>query len=290
MKDKNVVLDQDVREKMILSSLTSIFKKSKCEDNPNLRLVEEVTNLVDHPTALKGSFSADFLVLPEELLNLTMMQHQRYFPMKSLETGKITNSFITISNNQDEKKLIIDGNERVLQARLSDAKFFWDKNKRQNLVKNVSKLNGITFYKDLGTLYDKTQRVRQLASVIADIIGANKGDAEIAASICKADLVTDLVGEYPELQGVIGKYFAISQGFSPEIANAISEHYLPLGPSDKVPKDKIAICVALADKLDTLIGFFGIGLKPTSSKDPFALRRAVLGMIRIVIEKNYPSP
>jgi glycyl-tRNA synthetase beta chain len=286
LKDKNVVLDQDVREKMILSSLTSIFKKSKCEDNPNLRLVEEVTNLVDHPTALKGSFSADFLVLPEELLNLTMMQHQRYFPMKSLETGKITNSFITISNNQDEKKLIIDGNERVLQARLSDAKFFWDKNKRQNLVKNVSKLNGITFYKDLGTLYDKTQRVRQLASVIADIIGANKGDAEIAASICKADLVTDLVGEYPELQGVIGKYFAISQGFSPEIANAISEHYLPLGPSDKVPKDKIAICVALADKLDTLIGFFGIGLKPTSSKDPFALRRAVLGMIRIVIENK----
>ena len=129
-----------------------------------------MTNLVDHPTALKGSFSADFLVLPEELLNLTMMQHQRYFPMKSLETGKITNSFITISNNQDEKKLIIDGNERVLQARLSDAKFFWDKNKRQNLVKNVSKLNGITFYKDLGTLYDKTQRVRQLASLIADII------------------------------------------------------------------------------------------------------------------------
>lgn len=286
LKDKNVVLDQDVREKMILSSLTSIFKKSKCEDNPNLRLVEEVTNLVDHPTALKGSFSADFLVLPEELLNLTMMQHQRYFPMKSLETGKITNSFITISNNQDEKKLIIDGNERVLQARLSDAKFFWDKNKRQNLVKNVSKLNGITFYKDLGTLYDKTQRVRQLASVVADIIGANKGDAEIAASICKADLVTDLVGEYPELQGVIGKYFAISQGFSPEIANAISEHYLPLSPSDKVPKDKIAICVALADKLDTLIGFFGIGLKPTSSKDPFALRRAVLGMIRIVIENK----
>jgi glycyl-tRNA synthetase beta chain len=271
---------------MILNSLTSIFKKSKCEDNPNLRLVEEVTNLVDRPTALKGSFSADFLVLPEELLNLTMMQHQRYFPMKSLETEKITNSFITISNNQDEKKLIIDGNERVLQARLSDAKFFWDKNKRQNLVKNVSKLNGITFYKDLGTLYDKTQRVRQLASLIADIIGANKGDAEIAASICKADLVTDLVGEYPELQGVIGKYFAMSQGFSPEISNAISEHYLPLGPSDRVPKDKIAICVALADKLDTLIGFFGIGLKPTSSKDPFALRRAVLGMIRIVIENK----
>ena len=286
LKDKKIILDQEVRKKMVLEGLKSVFKKSKCEDNPNPKLVEEVTNLVDYPTALKGQFSKEFLELPEELLHLTMMQHQRYFPMKSLETNKITNSFVTISNNTDEKKLIIAGNERVLQARLSDAKFFWDKNKRQNLVKNVSKLNGITFYKDLGSLYDKTQRVRQLASLIADIIGANKGDTEIAGSICKADLVSDLVGEYPELQGVIGKYFALSQGFSPEIANAISDHYLPVGPTDRVPKDKIAICVALADKLDTLIGFFGINLKPTSSKDPFALRRAVLGMIRIILDNK----
>ena len=286
LKDKKIILDQEVRKKMVLEGLKSVFKKSKCEDNPNPKLVEEVTNLVDYPTALKGQFSKEFLELPEELLHLTMMQHQRYFPMKSLETNKITNSFITISNNTDEKKLIIAGNERVLQARLSDAKFFWDKNKRQNLVKNVSKLNGITFYKDLGSLYDKTQRVRQLASLIADIIGANKGDTEIAGSICKADLVSDLVGEYPELQGVIGKYFALSQGFSPEIANAISDHYLPVGPTDRVPKDKISICVALADKLDTLIGFFGINLKPTSSKDPFALRRAVLGMIRIILDNK----
>ena len=286
LKDKNIILDQNEREKMVLKSLSAIFKKTKSEDSPNLRLVEEVTNLVDYPTALKGSFSKDFLELPEELLHLTLMQHQRYFPMKSLETEKITNTFVAISNNKDEKKLIIDGNERVLQARLSDAKFFWDKNKRQNLVKNVSKLNGITFYKELGSLYDKTQRVRQLASFISDIVGANKGDTEIAASICKADLVADLVGEYPELQGVIGKYFAISQGFSLEIANAISDHYLPLGPTDNVPKEKIAICVALADKLDTLIGFFGIGLKPTSSKDPFALRRAVFGIIRIIIENK----
>jgi len=286
LKDKKIILDQEVRKKMVLEGLKSVFKKSKCEDNPNPKLVEEVTNLVDYPTALKGQFSKEFLELPEELLLLTMMQHQRYFPMKSLETNKITNSFVTISNNTDEKKLIIAGNERVLQARLSDAKFFWDKNKRQNLVKNVSKLNGITFYKDLGSLYDKTQRVRQLASLIADIIGANKGDTEIAGSICKADLVSDLVGEYPELQGVIGKYFALAQGFSPEIANAISDHYLPVGPTDRVPKDKIAICVALADKLDTLIGFFGINLKPTSSKDPFALRRAVLGMIRIILDNK----
>ena len=286
IKDKKIILDQEIRQQMVLKSLSAVFKRSKCEDNPSPKLVEEVTNLVDYPTALKGQFSKDFLELPQELLNLTMMQHQRYFPMKSLETGKITNSFITISNNTDEKNLIVAGNERVLQARLSDAKFFWDKNKKQNLVKNVSKLHGITFYKDLGSLYDKTQRVRQLASLIADIIGANKEDTEIAGSICKADLVSDLVGEYPELQGVIGKYFAMAQGFSPEIASAISDHYLPVGPTDKVPKDKIAISVALADKLDTLIGFFGINLKPTSSKDPFALRRAVLGMIRIIIENK----
>ena len=206
--------------------------------------------------------------------------------MRSIDEGKIINQFITISNNKDEKKLIIEGNERVLQARLADAKFFWDKNKKQNLVKLVSKLNGIVFYKDLGTVYDKTQRVRQLSSLIADIIVCNKEDTEIAASICKADLVTDLVGEYPELQGVIGSYFALGQGFSPEISKAISDHYLPLGPNDRVPKEKIAICVAVADKLDTLIGFFGINVKPTSSKDPFALRRAVLGIIRILIENK----
>jgi glycyl-tRNA synthetase beta chain len=286
LKDKKIILDHEERKKMILASLKTMFAKSKCENNPDMSLVEEVTNLVEYPTALKGKFSEEFLALPEELLNLTMKQHQRYFPMRSLSEGKIVNQFITISNNKDEKKLIIEGNERVLQARLADAKFFWDKNKKQNLVKLVSKLNGIVFYKDLGTVYDKTQRVRQLSSLIADIIVCNKEDTEIAASICKADLVTDLVGEYPELQGVIGSYFALGQGFSPEISKAISDHYLPLGPTDRVPKEKIAICVAVADKLDTLIGFFGINVKPTSSKDPFALRRAVLGIIRILIENK----
>lgn len=286
LKDKKIILDHEERKKMILASLKTMFAKSKCENNPDMSLVEEVTNLVEYPTALKGKFSEEFLALPEELLNLTMKQHQRYFPMRSIGEGKIVNQFITISNNKDEKKLIIEGNERVLQARLADAKFFWDKNKKQNLVKLVSKLNGIVFYKDLGTVYDKTQRVRQLSSLIADIIVCNKEDTEIAASICKADLVTDLVGEYPELQGVIGSYFALGQGFSPEISQAISDHYLPLGPNDRVPKEKIAICVAVADKLDTLIGFFGINVKPTSSKDPFALRRAVLGIIRILIENK----
>ena len=224
--------------------------------------------------------------LPDELLNLTMVNHQRYFPMKSEQENKIINSFLFVANNFDNKNLITKGNEKVIDARLSDAKFFWDKNKRQNLVKQVTKLNSIIFYQKLGTLYDKTQRIRQLSSVIADTIGANKEDTEIAGSICKADLVSDLVGEYPELQGTIGRYFALEQGFSQEISNAIQNHYLPLGPSGKVPKEKISIAVAVADKIDTLIGFFGIYEKPTSSKDPFALRRACLGVLRLITENK----
>ena len=164
--------------------------------------------------------------------------------------------------------------------------FFWDKNKKQSLVKQVTKLNSIVFYQKLGSLYDKTQRVRQLSSVIADSIGANKADTEIAASISKSDLVSDLVGEYPELQGIIGSYFATEQGFSKEISNAIQSHYLPLGPTGNVPKEKISISVAIADKIDNLVGFFGIDEKPTSSKDPFALRRACLGVLRLIIENK----
>ena len=150
------------------------------------------------------------------------------------------------------------------------------KNKKQNLVKQISKLNKIIFFKNLGSMYDRTQRIRQLSSIIADLVGANKGDTEIAGSIAKADLVSDLVGEFPELQGVIGSHFATQQGFSEEISNAIKEHYLPLGPKDKVPRSKISIAVALADKIDVVLGFYGINEKPTSSKDPFALRRNAL--------------
>ncbi|MEY4342721.1 MAG: Glycyl-tRNA synthetase beta subunit, partial [Pseudomonadota bacterium] len=224
--------------------------------------------------------------LPEELLILTMQHHQRYFPMRSVNNHKLISNFIVVANKDDIANKIIKGNERVLTARLTDAKFFWEKNKSQNLVKQVSKLKGITFYQSLGSLHDKTQRIRVLASFIADIINCKKVDAEIAASICKADLVSDLVGEYPELQGVLGKYFALEQGFSSEIANAISDHYLPIGPEDRVPKERISIAVALADKIDNLVGFFGINEKPTSSKDPYALRRSALGILRILIENK----
>ena len=286
LKKNNIILDHQERQSYIISNLEKNLKKNKCSLKLNNHLVEEVTNLVEQPNILKGKFHEDYLVLPDELLNLTMINHQRYFPMELDSTQNLTNSFLFVANNTDEKDLITKGNEKVINARLSDAKFFWDKNRKQNLVKQVTKLNSIIFYQKLGTLYDKIQRVRQLSSLIADTIGANKEDTEIAASISKSDLVSDLVGEYPELQGVIGKYFAIEQGFSKEISNAIENHYLPLGPSGNVPKEKISICVAIADKIDTLVGFFGIDEKPSSSKDPFALRRSCLGVLRLITENK----
>ncbi|EMH80362.1 glycine--tRNA ligase beta chain [alpha proteobacterium HIMB114] len=286
LEKNKIEINHIKRESKINIELEKLLKKNKCSFEINNALVDEVTNLVETPVILKGKFDSEYLVLPDELLNLTMVNHQRYFPMKSEQENKMINSFLFVANNFDNKNLITKGNEKVIDARLSDAKFFWDKNKRQNLVKQVTKLNSIVFYQKLGTLYDKTQRIRQLSSVIADTIGANKEDTEIAGSICKADLVSDLVGEYPELQGTIGRYFALEQGFSQEISNAIQNHYLPLGPSGKVPKEKISIAVAVADKIDTLIGFFGIDEKPTSSKDPFALRRACFGVLRLITENK----
>jgi len=286
LEDKKIIFNNADREKLITKNIHSFLKKNDCELEINQKLLKQVINLVEDPVVLKGSFLKDFLKLPEELLILTMQHHQRYFPMRSVNNHKLINNFIVVANKDDIANKIIKGNERVLTARLTDAKFFWEKNKSQNLVKQVSKLKGITFYQSLGSLHDKTQRIRVLASFIADIINCKKVDAEIAASICKADLVSDLVGEYPELQGVLGKYFALEQGFSSEIANAISDHYLPIGPEDRVPKERISIAVALADKIDNLVGFFGINEKPTSSKDPYALRRSALGILRIVIENK----
>ncbi len=286
LHEKRITFDNAEREKLITKNILSFLKKNDCELEINSKLLKQVVNLVEDPIVLKGSFLKDFLKLPEELLILTMQHHQRYFPMRSINNYKLINNFIVVANKEDIKNKIIKGNERVLTARLADAKFFWEKNKSQNLVKQVSKLKGIIFYQGLGSLHDKTQRIRVLASFIADIVNCRKDDAEIAASICKADLVSDLVGEYPELQGVLGKYFAVEQGFSLEIANAISDHYLPVGPEDRVPKEKISIAVALADKIDNLVGFFGINEKPTSSKDPYALRRSALGILRILIENR----
>ena len=198
----------------------------------------------------------------------------------------LTNIFLFVSNLPDKKGYIKTGNQRVIEARLSDAKFFWDKNKTQNLVKQVGKLKNLSFFNQLGTFYDRTQRLRKLASLISDQLNLNKEKLEIASSICKADLVSDLVGEYPELQGTMGKYFALEQGFEEDVSLAISDHYLPIGFNSEVPKKPIGSAVALIDKIDMLVGFFGIGEKPTSSKDPFALRRSAIGLLRIITENK----
>ena len=214
-----------------------------------------------------------------------MQHHQKYFPLFD-ESNRLTNSFILIANLKDKKGFIKMGNQRVIEARLSDAKFFWEKNKRQNLVKQVGKLKNLSFFKQLGTFFDRTQRLRKMAPLISDQLNISKEKVEIASSICKADLVSDLVGEYPELQGVMGKYFAKEQGFEDDVALAISDHYLPIGLDSELPKKQLGSAVAIIDKIDSLVGFFGINEKPTSSKDPFALRRTAIGLLRTIIENK----
>ena len=285
LKSQKIVLDQAKRKKIIIKRFNNICNSKKLKNHFNERLIEEVVNLVEKPNVIIGKFDTIYLKIPQEILILTMQQHQKYFPLFDTD-GKLTNLFLFVANLSDKRGYIKTGNQRVIEARLSDAKFFWDKNKTQSLVKQVSKLKNLTFFSELGTLYDKTQRLRKLASLISDHLNINKEKVEIAASICKADLVSDLVAEFPELQGTMGKYFAIEQGFEKDISSAISDHYLPSGLNNSVPKMPIGVTVSIADKIDTLIGFFGINEKPTSSKDPFALRRTAIGLLRIITENK----
>ena len=216
-----------------------------------------------------------------------MQYHQKYFPTFD-NKGGITNEFLVVSNKKDLKGLIKLGNERVVEARLTDAKFFWQKDKSQNLVKQVSNLKSMNYFKGLGSYFDKVQRMRKLGGMLSDELLISKEKAELSASISKVDLLSELVGEFPELQGIMGGYFSEAQGFDKDVALSISEQYLPSGSGSKVPKKPFSIALALSDKIDTLVGFFGINQKPTSSKDPFALRRLTLGVIRIIVEnKNH---
>ena len=214
-----------------------------------------------------------------------MEKHQRYFPIFD-SRERLTNNFFVVANKKDEKKFIIEGNKRVIEARLADAKFFWDKDRSKNLIKQIANLKSVTFYEKLGTVYDKTQRLRKLAGFLSDDLNISKEKVQVAASISKSDLCSDLVGEYPELQGVMGKYFALAQGFEEDIANSVSDHYLPIGLTSALPKKPFSYSISIVDKIDTLVGFFVINEKPTSSKDPFALRRAAIGLLRIIIENK----
>ena len=285
LKSKNIVLDHEKRKEIILKKFKNICNLKKLKNHFNEKLIDEVVNLVEKPNVIVGKFDKIYLKIPKEILIITMQQHQKYFPLLD-KNDKLTNLFLLVANLPDKKGYIKIGNQRVIESRLSDAKFFWDKNKTQNLVKQVSKLKNLSYFKRLGTFYEKTQRLRKLASLISDQLNLNKEKVEIVSSICKADLVSDLVGEFPELQGIMGKYFAIEQGFEEDISMAISDHYLPIGVNSDVPKKILSSAVAIIDKIDVLVGFFGINEKPSSSKDPFALRRNAIGLLRIIMENK----
>jgi len=285
LKSQNIVLDQEKRKNIILKKMNQICSSKNLKNDFNKKLIEEVANLVEKPNIIIGKFDEEYLKIPQEILIVTMQQHQKYFPAFD-NNNKLTNLFFLVANLSDKKGFIKSGNERVIDARLSDAKFFWEKNKTQNLVKQVAKLKNLLFFGRLGTFYERTQRLRKLSSIISDQLNISREKVEIASSICKADLVSDLVGEYPELQGVMGRYFAKEQGFDEDISLAISDHYLPLGYDSNVSKKPISTAVAIIDKIDVLVGFFGINEKPKSSKDPFALRRTGIGLLRTIIENK----
>ncbi len=285
LKNNNIILDHNERERLIVKKFRKIYKSKSYKEYFNLKLLEEVVNIVECPNVLLINFNKDYLQIPKEIIISTLEKNQRYFPIFDGQ-NRLTNYFFVVANKKDEKKLILEGNKRVVEARLSDAKFFWDKDRSKNLIKQIVNLKTITFYEKLGTIYDKTQRIRQLAGLLSDDLNINKEKVQIAASISKSDLSSDLVGEYPELQGVMGKYFALSQGFEEDVANSISEHYLPTGLTSTLPKKPFSYSISIVDKIDSLVGFFLINEKPTSSKDPFALRRAAIGLLRIIIENK----
>jgi len=282
---EGIIINQDKRKTIIEKEFKKILTKKNLKIKDNDKLIDEVVNLTDKPHILECSFDKKFLSIPKEILILTMQSHQKYFPLFS-KKDEITNEFLVVANNKDKKGLIKTGNERVVEARLSDAEFFWNKDKSQNLVKKISELKLMNFFKGLGTYFDKVQRMRKLGALISDELLISKEKVELSASICKTDLMSESVGEFPELQGVMGGYLSQAQGFDKDIVDAIKEQYLPIGLDSAIPKKPYNITLSIADKIDTLVGFFGVNEKPSSSKDPYALRRTALGIIRIIIENK----
>ncbi len=284
-KQKGVTIDQNKRKEFIIKEINKATNQKKIHINVNEKLIDEIINIVEKPKILVCEFNKKFLEIPQEILIITMQHHQKYLPTFDSK-NKITNNFIVVADCKDKKGLVKLGNQNVVDARLADAEFFWNRNKSQNLVKQVSRLKQINYFKGLGSYFDKIQRVRKLSGIISDELLISKEKIEIASSICKVDLMSDLVAEFPELQGVMGGYFAREQGFDEEISLAVSEHYLPSGIDSKVPKKPYSIALSLSDKIDSLVGFFGINLKPTSSKDPYALRRMAISLLRLIIENQ----
>ncbi|UWQ73804.1 glycine--tRNA ligase subunit beta [Leisingera sp. M658] len=292
LKRAHVVLDPRERAEAIWQEATNQAFASGLEVVEDKGLLAEVAGLVECPVVLMGAIDAEFLELPAEVLQTSMKEHQKFFSVKKNKTGRIE-KFITVANREtvDNGATILAGNQKVLSARLADAKFFWENDLRTakseaGMGSWVENLGNVTFHNKLGTQAARIDRIAALAREIAPDVGANAGLAEQAARVAKADLSSEMVYEFPELQGLMGRYYAQAAGLPQEVANACEQHYSPLGPGDDVPSEPVSVAVALADKLDTLTGFWAIDEKPTGSKDPFALRRAALGVIRLVLEND----
>lgn len=284
----HVVVDAAQRRDVILHDARDLAFAQGLELVEDEGLLEEVAGLVEWPVVLMGRFEEDFLALPPEVIRATIRANQKCFVTRDRETGRLSNAFLLTANivATDGGAAIVAGNERVVRARLSDARFFYETDKAVALEKRLEKLSAIVFHEKLGTQAERVARIEALSRRLAPLVGADPEEAGRAARLAKADLVTEMVGEFPELQGLMGRYYASLQGESEAVAAAIEEHYKPAGPSDRVPTAPVSVAVALADKLDILAGFWAIDEKPTGSKDPFALRRAALGVIRIVLENG----
>jgi len=292
----HVMLDPAKRIASISEQAHALAKEAKLELVEDEALLSENAGLTEWPLVLLGTFDKAFLEVPGEVLTTSMKTHQKCFSLRDAKSKKLANKFLLVSNlvPTDGGAQIVSGNEKVIRARLSDAKFFWEQDLKHPLGEMAGKLAGITFHEKLGSQKDRVERIEQLAFELAGACDADPQDARRAAGLSKADLVSEMVGEFPELQGLMGRYYAEHVGTKPEIARAIELHYKPKGPSDTVPReeqgDAVAVAVALADKLDTLVGFWAIGEKPTGSGDPYQLRRAALGVIRIVLENDLRVP
>ena len=281
-----VIASFDARRAEIVRQLTLAAQKQNLKPIEDDALLDEVTALVERPNVLLGQFETEFLEVPQECLILTMKANQKYFPLLDAD-GKLTNKFLIVSNiNPADPFKVIDGNERVVRPRLADAKFFFDQDRKKTLASRLSGLEKVVYHNKLGTQAERSKRVSDLAKLIATSIGnSNLADkAEQAAQLAKVDLLTDMVGEFPELQGIMGRYYAQHEKLDNDVAFAIEDHYKPRFAGDELPRNSVGIAVALADKLETLVGLFSIGEKPTGDKDPFALRRQALGIIRMLIE------
>jgi glycyl-tRNA synthetase beta chain len=283
-----VVLDPQRRKDMILTDAKQLAFAQGFELVEDQALLDEVAGLVEWPVVLMGSFDESFLSIPGEVIRATIRNNQKCFVVRDSRTGKLANKFILVANIEatDGGATIVAGNERVIRARLSDAKFFYQTDLKTKLEERLPKFDQIVFHEKLGTQAERIARIERLATEIAPLVGADAAKVKRAAKLAKADLLTEVVGEFPEVQGLMGKYYALAAGEDASVAAACEDHYKPQGPADRVPNDPVSVAVALADKIDTLTGFWAIDEKPTGSKDPYALRRAALGVIRLIVDNS----